>query len=229
MIFLQTIKMIEKATKEADGSLSIVLIMAAIVLSGVVIYYLKTVAVKESKKIVVQFENLAKKLNLPLDITKQLGEDIFPRMEGIYEGRNIVIERTEEEKYNYFVVSISVNNPENLHWLVIPKNHLKEKDLLPATDLLLLGDAFFDKNFQVVGTDTEQIKSFLSNDLKRFLTTHEPINTAFNTFILFKNRLTFVLVSRPKPVKNDLILEVCRQFLYDLANKLEKNVERGNQ
>ena len=224
MIFLQTIKMIEKATKEADGSLSIVLIMAAIVLSGIVIYYLKTVAVKESKKIVVQFENLAKKLNLPLDATKKLGEDIFPRMEGKYEGRNIVIERKEEEKYNYFVVSISVSNPENLHWLVIPKNHLREKDLLPQTDLLLFGDTFFDKKFQIVGTDNEQVKTFLNADLKKFLTTHEPINTAFNTFILFKNRLTFVLVSRPSPLKNDLILEVCRQFLYNLGEKIEKKI-----
>ena len=224
MIFLQTIKMIEKATKEADGSLSITLIMAAIVLSGIVIYYLKTVAVKESKKIVVQFENLAKKLNLPLDATKKLGEDIFPRMEGKCEGRNIVIERKEEEKYNYFVVSISVNNPENLHWLVIPKNHLREKDLLPQADLLLFGDMFFDKKFQIVGTDNEQVKLFLNADLKKFLTTHEPINTAFNTFILFKNRLTFVLVSRPSPLKNDLILEVCRQFLYNLAEKIEKKI-----
>ncbi len=222
MIFLQSIKMIEKATKEADGSLSIVLIMAAIVLSGIVIFYLRTVAVKESKKIVLQFENLAKKLNLPLDSTKKLGEDIFPRMEGIYEKRNIIIERKEEEKYNYFVVSISVKNAEDLHWSVIPKNHLKEKDLLPTTDLLNLGDVFFDKNFQVLGTDNERVKAFLNTDLKKFLTIHEPIKTAFNTFVLFKNSLTFVLVSRPSPLKNDLILEVCRQFLYDLAGKLEK-------
>jgi hypothetical protein len=45
----------------------------------------------------------------------------------------------------------------------------------------------------------------------------------FSTFLVFQNRITFVLLSVPTKLKYDLILEQMIQDLYQLAKTIEQN------
>jgi hypothetical protein len=203
----------------------IISILVFIAIAGGVgaIFYFRIMAVKESNKVLMQFESLAKKMNLTFTKTNKVGNELFPMLSGSFKDRNIVIERRLEDKYKYFVVSLYFQNMKNNFIQIIPKNHLGKNQKDNYTQTVLTGDNTFDSKYLLLGSDEKQAKVFIETFFKDFSERYTQILPFFSTFVIFQDRLTMVIASSGTKLKYDSVLEEIAKTLYEWANALEEN------
>jgi hypothetical protein len=203
----------------------IISILVFIAIAGGVgaIFYFRIMAVKESNKVLTQFESLAKKMNLTFTKTNKVGNELFPMLSGSFKDRNIVIERRLEDKYKYFVVSLSFQNMKNKFIQIVPKNHLGKNQKDNYTQTVLTGNNAFDSKYLLLGSDEKQAKVFIETLFKDFSERYAQILPFFSTFVIFQDRLTMVIASSGTKLKYDFVLEEITKTLYEWANDLEEN------
>jgi hypothetical protein len=201
-------------------------ILAFVIFGGMVflVFYFRLQTIQESRKIVDYFEKIAKKFGLKANLERKSGNVALPHLEGVWENRHLLVERTIQEKYNYLVISIEVKNLQKIHFQITPKNHLRAKEKADESQLVSTEIAWIDNDYFVSGSPAEKVKEITQNFFVRFVKKYAQIWFLFSTLLIFQNRITIVLLSSPKKLRYDLIIE---QMLLDLQ-LLAKQIENEN-
>ncbi|MCU0438329.1 MAG: hypothetical protein MUC49_10450 [Raineya sp.] len=187
------------------------------------IFYFRITALQESKKVTNYLSLINQKLGLQEDFSKKSGNDWLPKLSGTYENRDLVIERTIQEKYKYLVISFSFQNPNNFFLQITPKSHLKAKEKPKESQVIQTGIQSIDNEYFVSSNNLESTTKILQDFFEPIQNKYKQIWFLFSTFLVFQNRITFVLLSVPTKLKYDLILEQMVQDLYQLAKTIEQN------
>lgn len=199
-----------------------IIIFLAVTALVIFVFYFRIKALQESKKLIAYFEKLNEKLLLEKDFSRKIGNEALPKLSGIRNNRNILIERTIQEKYKYLVISISFQNKTQLHWQISPKNHYVGKQEVAQEDVLLTEIAFIDKNYYVFGNNLLQIKQLITNFFIPFSRQYQEIWFLFSNLLIFRDRITLVLLSTPDKLKYDVVLEKFLSSLEVFAEELEQ-------
>lgn len=187
------------------------------------IFYFRIAALQESKKITNYLSLINQKLGLQEDSSKKSGNDWLPKLSGVYENRDLIIERTIQEKYKYLVISLSFQNDSNYHLQITPKSHLKAKETPDESQIIRTDIESIDNEYFVSSNNVENTTKILKDFFIPIQNKYKQIWFLFSTFLVFQNRITFVLLSVPTKLKYDLILEQMIQDLYQLAKTIEQN------
>jgi hypothetical protein len=187
------------------------------------IFYFRIAALQESKKITNYLSLINQKLGLQEDFSKKSGNDWLPKLSGVYENRDLIIERTIQEKYKYLVISLSFQNDSNYHLQITPKSHLKAKETPDESQIIRTDIESIDNEYFVSSNNVENTTKILKDFFIPIQNKYKQIWFLFSTFLVFQNRITFVLLSVPTKLKYDLILEQMIQDLYQLAKTIEQN------
>lgn len=179
------------------------------------IFYLRIKALQESKRMLKYFENLRDKLQMQLSFHRREANHILPVLKGFVNNRDTIIERTIQEKYKYLVISIFLENRLDLSLQITPKNHVREKQKPDEGQLLKTQIPDIDENYFVSASDSEFLQKFLTEHFMEWQKKYASVWFLFSTLVIFKNRITLVLLSVPQRIKYDLVIE---QFLQDLQN-----------
>jgi len=202
--------------------LNLIVFLAVLGLVGF-IFYFRITALQESKKVSNYLSELNKKLGLQEDFSRKSGNDWLPKLSGIYENRDLVIERTIQDKYKYLVMSLALQNTGNFYLQITPQSHLKGKEKPEETQIIKTGIELIDQTYFVSSNNTELAQQILNEFLLPIQNKYKQIWFLFSTFLVFQNRITFVLLSVPTKLKYDFILEQMLQDLYKLAQNIEQN------
>jgi len=185
------------------------------------IFFLRIKALQESKRIIQYFENLRDKFQLQMSFHPKEANNVLPMLRGLVQNRDTLIERTIQEKYKYFVISIFLDNKQKVSLQITPKNHLRSKEKPDESQIIGTGITHIDKNYFV----TASKKDFLENFLKKFFLKWEQKYASvwhlFSTLVIFGDRITLVLLSTPQRIKYDLLIEQFLQDLQEMAQKIE--------
>jgi hypothetical protein len=187
------------------------------------IFYFRIAALQESKKITNYLSLINQKLGLQEDFSKKSGNDWLPKLSGVYENRDLIIERTIQEKYKYLVISFSFQNDSNYHLQITPKSHLKAKETPDESQIIRTDIESIDNEYFVSSNNMENTIKILQDFFIPIQNKYKQIWFLFSTFLVFQNRITFVLLSVPTKLKYDLILEQMIQDLYQLAKTIEQD------
>ncbi|KOY85417.1 hypothetical protein AD998_03945 [bacterium 336/3] len=187
------------------------------------IFYFRITALQESKKVTNYLSVLNRKLNLQEDFSRKSGNDWLPKLNGVYENRDLVIERTIQEKYKYLVISLSFQNQNNFFLQITPQSHLKGKEKPEESQIIQTGLESIDNEYFVSSNHLENTTQIIQDFFLPIQNKYKQIWFLFSTFLVFQNRITFVLLSVPTKLKYDLILEQMVQDLYQLAKTIEQN------
>jgi hypothetical protein len=187
------------------------------------IFYFRIAALQESKKITNYLSLINQKLGLQEDFSKKSGNDWLPKLSGVYENRDLIIERTIQEKYKYLVISFSFQNDSNYHLQITPKSHLKAKETPDESQIIRTDIESIDNEYFVSSNNVKNTIKILQDFFIPIQNKYKQIWFLFSTFLVFQNRITFVLLSVPTKLKYDLILEQMIQDLYQLAKTIEQN------
>jgi hypothetical protein len=187
------------------------------------IFYFRIAALQESKKITNYLSLINQKLGLQEDFSKKSGNDWLPKLSGVYENRDLIIERTIQEKYKYLVISLSFQNDSNYHLQITPKSHLKAKETPDESQIIRTDIESIDNEYFVSSNNVKNTIKILQDFFIPIQNKYKQIWFLFSTFLVFQNRITFVLLSVPTKLKYDLILEQMIQDLYQLAKTIEQN------
>ncbi|PKQ69937.1 hypothetical protein [Raineya orbicola] len=201
-------------------------ILAFVIFGGMVflVFYFRLQTIQESRKIVNYFQKIAKKFGLQAELERKNGNVALPHLQGVWENRHVLIERTIQEKYNYLVISVELKNLQKIHFQITPKNHLRAKEKADESQLVSTEIAWIDKDYFVSGSPAEKVKEITQNFFVPFVKKYAQIWFLFSTLLIFQNRITIVLLSSPKKLRYDLIIE---QMLLDLQ-LLAKQIENEN-
>jgi hypothetical protein len=187
------------------------------------IFYFRIAALQESKKITNYLSLINQKLGLQEDFSKKSGNDWLPKLSGVYENRDLIIERTIQEKYKYLVISLSFQNDSNYHLQITPKSHLKAKETPDESQIIRTDIESIDNEYFVSSNNVKNTTKILQDFFIPIQNKYKQIWFLFSTFLVFQNRITFVLLSVPTKLKYDLILEQMIQDLYQLAKTIEQD------
>lgn len=149
---------------------------------------------------------------------------ILPVLSGIVKGRDTLIERTIKDKYKYLVLSISLKNKKKLSLQITPKNHLREKEKADESQLLESGIAYIDNNYFVSASDRAFLENFLVEHFMRWKNKYAQVWHLFSTLVIYKDRITLVLLSVPTRIKYDSLLEEFLQDLQIVASEIEEEI-----
>ncbi|MGD1841477.1 MAG: hypothetical protein ACFB0B_11370 [Thermonemataceae bacterium] len=198
-------------------------ILAFIVVLGIIaaIFYVRLTAIRESKKTVQQFERLNEQLNLQLDTTRKVGNEVLPKLVGAFSGRNLLIEKTIRNRFKYLVVSIPFKNKHHLQLQIVPKGYATTPDRLEKAPVVEVNTEAAEK-YLLIANKASLAKAFFEERFYPFWQKHQQIEFMFSTLIAYNDQLTLALLAGGKKVKNDLVLEVTITWLYQLAAALEK-------
>jgi len=199
------------------------LIFLAITVLVIFVFYFRIKAFQESKKLLLYFEKLQEKLSLQADFSRKVGNEYLPRLSGIYQNRDTLIERTIQEKYKYLVLSISFQNQQQLHCQLTAKSHYLGKEEVNSTEILATNIPFIDKNYYVFGNNLAKIQEISTNFFLPFSQQYQEIWFLFSNLLIFGNRITLVLLSASDKLKYDVLLEKILLSLHTFAQELEKN------
>ncbi|MCS6795113.1 MAG: hypothetical protein NZ516_04065 [Raineya sp.] len=200
-----------------------VAILMFVVFGGLVffIFYFRLQTIQESRKIVDYFQKVAEKFGLQAQLERKSGNVALPRLEGVWQNRHIIIERTIQEKYNYLVISIELNNLQKIHFQITPKNHLRAKEKADESQLISTQITWIDKDYFVSGSPSDKVKAICEDFFTPFANKYAQIWFLFSTLVIFQNRITLVLLSSLKKLRYDLIIEQMLLDLHHFANQLE--------
>jgi hypothetical protein len=187
------------------------------------IFYFRIAALQESKKITNYLSLINQKLGLQEDFSEKSGNDWLPKLSGVYENRDLIIERTIQERYKYLVISLSFQNDSNYHLQITPKSHLKAKETPDESQIIRTDIESIDNEYFVSSNNVKNTIKILQDFFIPIQNKYKQIWFLFSTFLVFQNRITFVLLSVPTKLKYDLILEQMIQDLYQLAKTIEQN------
>ncbi len=198
-------------------------ILLFVVLAGITFFffYFRLQTIQESKKIVDYFQKVAEKFVLSANLKQKKGNIALPRIEGVWAGRHILVERTIQERYNYLVISLEINNSSKIHFQITPKNHLRAKEKPDESQLVRTEIAWIDKEYFISGSPAEIVKEIAQKFFVPFAQKYAQIWFLFSTLLIFQNRITMVLLSSPKKLRYDLIIEQMLLDLHHLAKQLE--------
>lgn len=198
-------------------------ILVFVIFGGIVffVFYFRLQTIQESRKIVSYFEKVAEKFALQADLERKDGNVALPHLQGVWENRHVLVERIIQEKYNYLVISIELKNWQKIHLQITPKNHLRAKEKADESQLIRTQIAWIDKDYFVSGSPAEMVKEITQKFFVPFAKKYAQIWFLFSTFLIFQNRITVVLLSSPKKLRYDLIIEQMLLDLHHLAKQLE--------
>lgn len=198
-----------------------VIVFLSIAIGIIVFFYYRLVALRESRRIMQYFEKLQEQLGLKLQGAASKGQEVFPRLEGQYQGRKLLVERTLREKFKFFVMHASLHNPEQWMLQIVPKNHLRPKESLTTENLILSGIEAFDKEFLLISSQPEWARQVVQERFMPFLAQYEQLRFLFSTLVLYQQGLTLVILSSSKKMKYDLVIGTFVNFLYGLCAETE--------
>jgi len=186
------------------------------------IFFLRIKALQESKRITQYFENLRDKFQLQMSFHPKEANNVLPVLKGLVQNRDTLIERTIQEKYKYFVISIFLDNKPKISLQITPKNHFRGKEKPDESQVVSTGITHIDTNYIVSASQKKFVETFLNNFFLKWEQKYASVWHLFSTLVIFGNRITLVLLSSPQRIKYDLLIE---QFLQDLQGVAEE-IER---
>lgn len=200
-----------------------VAILLFVVFSGVVLFffYFRLQTIRESQKIVDYFQKVAEKFTLQANLLRKKGKVALPYLEGRWQGRHLIVERTIQEKYNYLVISIECQNTQKIHFQITPKNHLRAANEPDEKQIVSTQIKAIDEEYFVSGSPIEKVREIVEYFFIPFTQKYSSIWFLFSTLLIFQNRITLVLLSSPKKLRYDLIIEQMILDLQELAKQIE--------
>jgi hypothetical protein len=177
------------------------------------IFYLRIKALQESKRMLKYFENLRDKFQMQMSFHPKEANHILPILSGQVSHRDTIVERTIQEKYKYIVISIALKNSKNITLQITPKDHLRGKEKVDEAQLVETNITSINNNYFVSANHSEFLKEFLVEYFLKWQKKYASIWFLFSTLVIFRDRITLVLLSVPQRIKYDLVVE---QFLLDL-------------
>lgn len=203
-------------------------ILVFVIFGGIVffVFYFRLQTIQESRKIVGYFEKIAEKFALQAHLERKNGNVALPHLQGVWENRHVLVERTIQEKYNYLVISLELKNLEKIHFQITPKNHLRAKEKADESQLVRTEIAWIDKDYFVSGSPAEMVKEIAQKFFVPFAQKYAQIWFLFSTLLIFQNRITMVLLSSPKKLRYDLLIEQMLLDLHHLAKQLENETNK---
>ncbi len=142
-------------------------------------------------------------------------------MEGEYQGRKLLIERTLRDKFKFFVMHASLHNPEQWMLQIVPKNHLRPKEVLAKENLILSGIAAFDEEFLLISNQPEWAREVVAQCFLPFMEQYGQLRFLFSTLVLYQQGFTLVILSSSKKMKYDLVIKHFVELLYGLCIQTE--------
>lgn len=185
------------------------------------IFYIRIAANQESKRIQVYFAKIAEKFQLQTDFSLKSGNDWLPKIQGYYQQRHLLIERTIRDKYKYLVLSMALKNTARFHFHITPKNHVRSKEKPDDNQIFSTAISHIDKTYFVSSNQPQISIKIIESYFTDMETKYKSIWNLFSTLVVYENRITLVLLSVPTKLKYDVIIEQMLQDIHALAQYID--------